>query len=157
MGQSRVLDQIDKRILLELMSNGRISNADLAERVGLSASPCWQRVRRLEQDGFILGYATVLNQMLLGAGEIVIVEVTLERHDDEILADFGRALANIPEVLEVYLTTGEYDYLLKVAVRDTKGYEEFLRAKLYKVPGIRHSRSSFALRCLKHVQAHVPD
>jgi Lrp/AsnC family transcriptional regulator, leucine-responsive regulatory protein len=97
MGQSRILDQIDKRILHELMSNGRISNADLAERVGLSASPCWQRVRRLEQDGFIVGYTTVLNQERLGAGEIVIVEVTLERHDDEILGEFGRALANIPE------------------------------------------------------------
>jgi Lrp/AsnC family leucine-responsive transcriptional regulator len=80
----------------------------------------------------------------------------LDVHDDAALEVFGSQMANIPEILEVYLTTGEYDYILKVAVSGTRGYEEFLRTKLYKVPGIRHSRSSFALRCLKHVQAHIP-
>ncbi len=79
----------------------------------------------------------------------MLVEVTLERHDEEVLDRFGRALAELPEVLEAYLTTGEYDYLIKVAVAGTTGYERFLREKLYRIPGIRHSRSSFALRCLK--------
>jgi Lrp/AsnC family transcriptional regulator, leucine-responsive regulatory protein len=152
----RTLDRIDRKILATLLSEGRLGNVQLAERVGLSATPCWQRVRRLESEGIIRGYSAVLDQDLLGAPDIVIVEVTLDVHDDAALEVFGSQMANIPEILEAYLTTGEYDYMLKVAVNGTKGYEEFLRTKLYKVPGIRHSRSSFALRCLKHVQAHIP-
>ncbi len=84
------------------------------------------------------------------------IEVVLDRHDDEILEAFGTTMERIPEVLEVHLTTGEYDYLIKVAVNGTRGYEEFLRHKLYRVPGIRHTRSSFVLRSLKNVQAYLP-
>ena len=87
----------------------------------------------------------------------MIVEVTLDRHDDDMLRAFGQAMASYPEVLEVYLTTGEYDYFIKVAVDGTAGYEEFLRKKLYKIPGVRHSRSSFALRCLKRTYSVVPE
>ncbi|HHZ09633.1 MAG TPA: Lrp/AsnC family transcriptional regulator [Rhizobiales bacterium] len=150
------LDRIDRAILAALLDNGRIPNAQLAEKVGLSPSPCWQRVRRLEEAGIIAGYTTTLDQARLGASEIVIVEVALDRHDEEVLENFGRAMSSLPEVLEVYLTTGEYDYLIKVAVNGTAGFEEFLRRKLYKVRGIRHSRSSFAIRCLKRVQSFVP-
>jgi Lrp/AsnC family leucine-responsive transcriptional regulator len=153
---TRILDRIDRKILESLLIDGRIGNAQLAEKVGLSTTPCWQRVRRLEAEGYIKGYSAVLDQELLGTPDLVIVEVTLDVHDDAALEVFGSQMANIPEILEVYLTTGEYDYILKVAVSGTRGYEEFLRTKLYKVPGIRHSRSSFALRCLKHVQAHIP-
>lgn len=81
----------------------------------------------------------------------------LERHDDEVLERFGEAMAALPEVLEAYLTTGEYDYLIKVAVAGTAGYEQFLRRKLYKIEGVRHSRSCFALKCLKHTLSVVPD
>jgi Lrp/AsnC family leucine-responsive transcriptional regulator len=88
----------------------------------------------------------------LGSSEIVMIEVILDRHDDEVLESFGRAMQEMPEVLEVMLTTGEYDYLIKVAVSGTRAYEEFLRSKLYRVPGIRHSRSSFVLRSLKERQ-----
>lgn len=151
------LDRIDRAILRELASDGRISNADLADRVGLSPSPCWQRVRRLQEGGIIRGYTALLDQSLLGAAEIVMIEVILERHDEEILDDFGRKMQAMPEVLEVHLTTGEYDYLIKVAVAGTRGYEEFLRNKLYRVRGIRHTRSSFVLRCLKDIQAYLPD
>lgn len=150
------LDRIDRAIIAALVEDGRISNARLAETVGLSPSPCWQRVRRLEEAGLIAGYTATIDSAMLGATETVIVEIVLERHDDDVLEEFGRAMAAMPEVLEVYLTTGEYDYLLKVAVKGTAGYEEFLRRKLYKVPGIRHSRSSFALRCLKRVQSYLP-
>jgi Lrp/AsnC family leucine-responsive transcriptional regulator len=150
------LDSIDQRILSTLLADGRISNAALAERVGLSPSPCWQRVRRLEETGYIQGYAALLNQDLLGAPEIVMIDVILDHHDDDMLEEFGRAMLRMPEVLEVHLTTGEYDYLLKVAVKGTKGYEAFLREKLYRVKGIRHTRSSFVLRSLKDVQAFVP-
>lgn len=150
------LDAIDLRILKELSRDGRLSNNQLAERVGLSTSPCWQRVKRLEKEGYIEGYIALLNSEKLGITELVIIEVTLDRHDEKILEEFGRAMINIPEVLEVYLTTGEYDYQIKVAVKGTKGYEEFLREKLYKIPGIRHSRSSFTLRCLKKSHSVTP-
>jgi len=150
------LDSIDQRILSTRLADGRLSNAALAERVGLSPSPCWQRVRRLEETGYIQGYAALLNQDLLGAPEIVMIDVILDHHDDDMLEEFGRAMLRMPEVLEVHLTTGEYDYLLKVAVKGTKGYEAFLREKLYRVKGIRHTRSSFVLRSLKDVQAFVP-
>ncbi|MEI4486187.1 Lrp/AsnC family transcriptional regulator [Frigidibacter sp. MR17.14] len=151
------LDRIDRRILRALQADGRLTNAQLAEAVGLSPSPCWQRTRRLESEGFIKGYTAELDQARLGAAETVILEVALEHHDDAALEAFGRAMVEIPEVLEVYLTTGEYDYFVKVAVNGTAGYEEFLRTKLYRVPGIRHSRSSFTLRCLKRSSAPVPD
>ncbi|MEI4472640.1 Lrp/AsnC family transcriptional regulator [Frigidibacter sp. MR17.24] len=155
--ESHRLDRIDRRILRELQRDGRQSNAQLAEAVGLTPSPCWQRTRRLETLGFIRGYAALLDQRLLGAAETVILEIALDHHDDAALEAFGRAMVAIPEVLEVWLTTGEYDYFLKVAVNGTAGYEEFLRTKLYRVPGIRHSRSSFTLRCLKQTSAAVPD
>lgn len=151
------LDQIDRRILRELGHNGRISNAQLAEKVGLSPSPCWQRVRRLEQQGVITSYRAILDQEKLGAAETVMIEVILERHDDETLETFGKQMLRMPEVLEVHLTTGEYDYQIKVAVDGTRGYEKFLRTKLYLVPGIRHTRSSFVLRTLKDVQAYLPE
>jgi Lrp/AsnC family leucine-responsive transcriptional regulator len=146
---ARPLDAVDRRILRELSRDGRLSNSQLAERVGLSPSPCWQRTRRLEAEGFIRGYTAILDHERLGAPDTVLIEVTLDRHDDSTLETFGRRMAEMPEVIEVWLVTGEYDYTIKVAVNGTRGYEEFLRNKLYRVPGIRHSRSSFALRCLK--------
>lgn len=145
----RSLDTMDRRILRELTRDGRQSNSQLAERVGLSATPCWQRTRRLEADGYIRGYTAILDYELLGVPETVLIEVTMDRHDDTVLETFERQMAEMPEVIEVWLVTGEYDYIIKVVVNGTRGYEEFLRKRLYKVPGIRHSRSSFALRCLK--------
>lgn len=151
------LDAIDRRILRELSRDGRLSNAQLAERVGLSPSPCWQRTRRLEAEGYIRGYTALLDRDLLGLPETVLIEVALERHDDAVLENFGRQMAAMPEVIEIWLVTGDYDYMLKVAVNGTRGYEEFLRKRLYRVPGIRQSRSSFALRCIKQTGVPVPD
>jgi Lrp/AsnC family leucine-responsive transcriptional regulator len=150
------LDEIDRKILRTLSGDGRISNQKLAETVNLSPTPCWNRVKALEDAGFITGYVALLDQRALGLPDTVIIEVTLERHDDEIFKHFGEALAKLPEVMEAYLLTGEYDYLIKVAVSGTEGYERFLRQKLYKIPGIRHSRSTFALRCLKRVHSVTP-
>ena len=143
------IDEIDRRILRELRQDGRLSNTKLAEKVGLSTTPCWNRVRALEEGGMIEGYTALLSQTALGYPDTVIIEVTLDRHDDDVFDKFGQALAELPEVMEAYLLTGEYDYLIKVAVAGTAGYEEFLRRKLYKLPGLRHSRSTFVLRCLK--------
>ncbi|SPA34996.1 Lrp/AsnC family transcriptional regulator [Cupriavidus taiwanensis] len=156
MAQSPKLDDTDRRILRELRRDGRLSNARLAEQVGLSATPCWNRVRALEESGVIEGYAALLNQQALGLPDTVLIEVTLERHDDDMLYRFGKALAELPEVMEAYLLTGEYDYLIKVAVAGTQGYEEFLRHKLYKLPGLRHSRSTFVLRTLKRETSVEP-
>ncbi len=150
------LDEIDRRILRELRQDGRMSNAKLADKVSLSASPCWNRVRQMEESGVIEGYTVLLNQQALGLPDTVMIEVTLDRHDDETFERFGRALAELPEVMEAYLLTGEYDYLIKVAVAGTAGYEEFLRRKLYKLPGLRHSRSTFVLRCLKRSHSVEP-
>lgn len=150
------LDDTDRRILRALRRDGRLSNARLAEEIGLSTTPCWNRVRALEQRGVIEGYTALINQEALGLPDTVIVEVRLERHDDDMLEKFGLALADLPEVMEAYLLTGEYDYLIKVAVAGTAGYEEFLRLKLYKLPGLRHSRSTFLLRCLKRSHSIEP-
>ncbi|QNA88918.1 Lrp/AsnC family transcriptional regulator [Massilia sp. Dwa41.01b] len=145
------LDEIDRRILRTLSRDGRISNQKLAETVNLSPTPCWNRVRALEESGHISGYAAVLDQRTLGVPDTVIIEVTVDRHDDDIFQRFSDALAELPEVMEAYLLSGEYDYLIKVAVAGTEGYERFLRQKLYRLPGVRHTRSTFTLRCLKRM------
>lgn len=154
---ARGLDAIDRRILRELSGDGRLSNTQLAERVGLSPSPCWQRTRRLEAEGYIRGYAALLDRELLGVPETVLVEVMLDRHDEEVLENFGRQIVELPEVIEVWLVSGEYDYMLKVAVSGTRGYEDFLRKRLFRIPGIRNSRSCFALRCLKQGGVPLPE
>ena len=97
------------------------------------------------------GYAITRRLNELGFADVVLLEVTLDRHDDDALARFGAELATLTEVLEAYLVSGDYDYLVKVAVDGTAGYERFLREKLYKIAGIRHSRSMFALRCMKSI------
>ncbi len=155
--ETRRLDAIDRRILRALRRDGRLSNQQLADEVGLSPSPCWQRTRRLEAEGFIRGYTALLDAEKLGLGETVIIEIMLDRHDETLLETFGRAMAVMPEVVEIYLTTGEYDYLVKVAVAGTRGYEAFLRKKLSRVPGIRQTRSSFVLSCLKEGGVPIPD
>jgi len=150
------LDEIDRKILRILRSDGRISNQKLADSVHLSPTPCWNRVRALEEAGFIEGYAALLSQRALGLPDTVLIEVTLDRHDDDMLIRFGEELAKLPEVMEANLLTGDYDYLIKVAVAGTEGYERFLRQRLYKIPGIRHSRSTFVLRTLKRTHSVEP-
>ncbi|GAB3249653.1 Lrp/AsnC family transcriptional regulator [Chitinimonas naiadis] len=149
--KQHLLDAHDRKILRSLQKNARLSNADLAEQVGLSATACWNRTRQLENEGYIRGYVALLDQQKMGLADTVLLEVTLDRHEDDALARFGEELAALPEVLEAYLVSGEYDYLVKVAVDGTAGYERFLREKLYRIAGIRHSRSMFALRCMKSV------
>ncbi|AUL48392.1 AsnC family transcriptional regulator [Bordetella trematum] len=143
------LDETDLKILRELRQDGRLSNIRLAERVGLSPTPCWNRVRALEEAGVIEGYAALLSQKALGLPDTVLIEVTLEHHDEATLQRFGEEIIALPEVVEALLVTGEYDYLIKVAVSGTEGYEQFLRQRLYRLPGLRHSRSTFVLKRLK--------
>ena len=150
------MDAIDRRILRTLHREARLTNAELAERVGLSASPCWARVRRLEAQGVIRGYRAELDQAALGLPDTVWIEVMTEKHDEAQLARFEEAIAAMPEVVEAWLATGEYDYILKAAVGGTAGYERLLREKLYRLPGVRHTRTSFALRCLKQNWTPAP-
>lgn len=150
------MDAIDRRILRALARRGRLSNTELAEEVGLSPSPCWTRVRRLEQAGVIKGYAAILDQAALGLPDTVFIEVMMEKHDQESLRHFEETVTAFPEVTECHLVTGEYDYMIKAAVGGTAGYERLLREKLYRLPGIRHTRTSFALRCLKQGPSAIP-
>ena len=143
------MDQIDRKILKALQANARASLQEIGQTVGLSSSPCWERIRKLEQAGVIEGYTVRLNAQGLGLADTVLVQVTLDSHSDNTLEKFGETLAAIPEVIEAYLVSGEYDYLLRVAVKDTRDYERLLRERLYKIKGIRHSKSSFVLRTLK--------
>jgi len=143
------LDLIDRKILSALMKDGRLTNSELAAKIGLSPSSCWTRVRRLEAEGAIERYVAIISQAALGLANFVFVEITLEKHTDKVLDQFGAAVARMPEVVEADLVAGEYDYLIKVAVRDTADYERFLRERLYRIEGVRHTRSTFSLRALK--------
>ena len=143
------MDAIDRKILATLQKNARASLQEIGQAVGLSTSPCWERIRKMEQAGVIEGYTVRLNGPSLGWQDTVLVQVTLDSHSDNTLEKFGETLAAIPEVVEAYLVSGEYDYLLRVAVKDTRDYERLLRERLYKIKGIRHSKSSFVLRTLK--------
>lgn len=150
------MDAIDKKILRALARRARLTNAELAEEVGLSPSPCWTRVKRLEQAGVIQGYHAALDQAALGLPDTVFLEVMMDRHDEAQLARFEEAVLAIPEVLECWLVTGEYDYVLKAAVGGTAGYERLLRERIYRLPGVRHTRTAFTLRCLKRTLSPVP-
>jgi Lrp/AsnC family leucine-responsive transcriptional regulator len=150
------MDSIDRRILRALHRNARLTNAELAEEVGLSPSPCWTRVKRLEQAGAIRGYVALLDQAALGLPDTVIVEVMMDRHDEDHLVRFEREVTAMPEVVEAWLVSGEYDYVVKAAVGGTAGVEKLLREKIYRLPGVRHTRTSFTLRCLKQTYTPAP-
>ncbi len=145
----RTLDLPDRKILSALRADARLTMSQLAEKVGLSASPCWTRVKRLEALGVIERYAAILDHSALGLSDVVFVEITLDKHSGTVLEAFGKALSRVPEIIEAYLVAGEYDYLVKVAVANTSDYERFLRDRLYTIEGVRHTRSVFALRALK--------
>ena len=146
------IDKFDLAILEALQKDARISLQELGKQVGLTSSPCWNRVKRMEEAGVIEGYSVRVNPEKIGLTETVILHVTLDNHSDEALFQFGQALEAVPEVMEAFLVSGDYDYYIRVAVEGTKGYERFLREKLYKIPGIRNSKSSFVLRRLKESQ-----
>lgn len=147
-------DKLDMAILRVLLDDSRKTLQEIGTQVGLSASSCWTRIKKLESEGVIKRYTVDLDKAHLGYRDSVIVQLNLENHNDETLYEFGRVLATIPEVLEAYLVSGDYDYYIRIAVRDTRDYERLLREKLYKIPGIRHSKSHFVLRVLK--EASVP-
>lgn len=140
------LDNTDRRILRELQRQGRISNADLSERVNLSASACHRRVQRLESDGYIKDYVALLDARKMAVPTTVFVEITLQSQADELLDAFERAVARIPDVLECHLMAGTADYLLKVVAENTDDFARIHRQHLSRLPGVAQMQSSFALR-----------
>jgi len=149
------LDQIDHMILKELQSDARISHQDLSERVGLSPSPCARRIRRLEAEGFITGYCAVVDEMRMGFGFSVFVSVRLDQQVDRRLVDFERAVARCPQIVECWLMTGSFDYLLRVSVADLHEFEQFLTGTLTKIAGVASIESSIPIRRVKHQQSRI--
>lgn len=140
------LDSMDRRILTVLQKSGRMSNAELSERVNLSASACHRRVQRLEKDGYIRDYVAMLDPRKIGLPTTAFVEITLSGQADELLEAFEREVARVPEVLECHLMAGKSDYLLKVVAQDTDDFARIHRQKLARLPGVLGMQSSFALR-----------
>lgn len=140
------LDSTDRRLLAVLQRQGRISNADLAEKVNMSASACHRRVARLEADGFIRDYVALVDPRKVARPSTVFVEITLSGQTDDVLAGFERAVALVPDVLECHLMAGSADYLLKVVAQDTDHFAQIHRQYLAKLPGVAQMQSSFALR-----------
>lgn len=140
------LDPIDRRILREVQRDGRVTNQDLSERVGLSPSPCLRRVRRLEADGVIARYVALVDPVAVGLPVSAFIRVRLHQQDDRHMALFEAAVAGFAEVMECYLMTGDADYQLRVAVESLAAFEDFLRQKLTRIEGVAEVTTSFALR-----------
>jgi len=143
------LDSIDRRILAALQRNGRLTNVELAEEVGLSPSPCLRRVRLLEDAGIIDGYHASLERKGIGLGLTVFVDVKVSRHTGESESAFREAVLKLPEIVSCHLVSGESDFLLQVVVSDLAGYERFLIGTLLKLPLVASIRSNFAIQTVK--------
>ena len=143
------LDAIDRRIVAELQADGRLSNIELAERVGLSPSPCLRRVKRLERDGTIDGYRASLRRGRIGLGFSVFVGVKINGHANEEAMRFEQAVVEMPEVIACHLVSGEADYFIEVIVPDLESYQQFLVGKLLSLPIVREVRSNIAIQTLK--------
>ena len=143
------LDAIDLRILNALQEDGRLTNSDLADRVGLSASPCLRRVRRLEQEGFIRAYRAVVDREAVGLGLTVFVEIKVEKHNRENARGLQAALSALPEVVSCHMVSGTADFMAEIVVANLKAYERLLTERLLTLPMIADIRSNFALTRVK--------
>ncbi|MBB1439170.1 leucine-responsive transcriptional regulator Lrp [Shewanella sp. SG41-4] len=143
------LDRIDRNILNELQQDGRISNVELSKRVGLSPTPCLERVKRLEKQGFISGYTALVNPHFLGASLLVFVEITLNRDTPDIFDRFNRAVQLLDDIQECHLVSGDFDYLLKTRVSDMSAYRRLLGETLLKLPSISDTRTYVVMEEVK--------
>ena len=143
------MDKIDLKILNALQQDPGINTADLAERVGLSHTPCWRRLKKLEQTGAIRERAVILDAGLLGLSVTVFAEIRLRQHHEDMLEAFEQAVRARPEIVDCYSMSGEHDYQLRVLVRDVAHYEKFLKKVLLYLPGVAAVNSSFALKAVK--------
>jgi Lrp/AsnC family transcriptional regulator len=143
------MDKIDRKILSLLQLEPDIPIAELSERVGLSQTPCWRRVKKLENDGVISGRAVLLNPLALGLSANVFASLKLRHHDEATLDAFEAAAKERPEVVECFSMSGESDYILRVVINGIGAYEQFLKKVLLHLPGVASVNSSFALKCVK--------
>ncbi|BAK75966.1 transcriptional regulator, AsnC family [Pseudogulbenkiania sp. NH8B] len=154
----RPLDKIDLRILKYLQNNGRMSMTELADKVGLSTTPCTERVRKLERDGIIEGYYARLNPQAMNSSLLVFVEIKLAAKSGDIFDSFRREVQKLPEVMECHLVSGEYDYLLKARISDMSMYRKLLGDILLKLPHANESRSYVVMEEVKETLAlPIPD
>jgi Lrp/AsnC family leucine-responsive transcriptional regulator len=149
MSEEIVLDRHSRRILAELQRDARLTVQQLSERIGLSPTPCWKRIKQMEAAGVIRGYAAVVDRERIGLGLRVVVEANLQHHGEAEVRRFEQAVASIPQIVQCVSTTGQADYLLTVLAPDIRAYEQFLHESLFKLPGITHVRSSIVLREIK--------
>ena len=145
----RELDKIDRNILRILQDEGRISFTELGERVGLSTTPCTERVRRLEREGVITGYTALLNAQHLKAGLLVFVEINLSYKSGDIFEEFRHAVLKLPQVLECHLVSGDFDYLIKARISEMASYRKLLGDILLKLPHVRESKSYIVMEEIK--------
>jgi len=143
------LDNYDRNILSVLQNNGRISFTELGKQVGLTTTPCIERVRKLERSGFIRGYSARLSARHLDKGLVVFVQINLDRTSKKTFEDFRRKIQNIPAVQECYLVTGSFDFLVKARVRDMAAYRDLLEGELLNLPGVKASTSIAAMETVK--------
>ena len=147
------LDRHDIALLAELQRDSRQTVQQLAEAAGLSSTPCWKRVKEMEASGIIRGYTALVDRELVGLSLAVLAEVNLTRHNEDDVRKFERAVADCPQIVSCYATTGQADYVIKVLVPDIKSYESFLHETAFKLPGVTHVRSSIVLREIKSENA----
>lgn len=144
------LDLVSHRILHELQQDSRLSIQELSRRVGLSATPCWRRLKEIEQAGLIRRHTLLIDREAVGLKACLLAHVTLSRHVGNTVGEFERAVMGHPEVIECYSTTGDADYILKIVVEDMKAYERFLHQRLFHIPGVANVRTAVVLRELKY-------
>lgn len=144
-----VLDEIDRKIIAAVQDNGRITTNEIAERVGLSPSPCARRLRMLEEAGIIKGYTAIIDQKKVGLPISAFASIKLERQREDDLDRFAAAVSRWPEVVDCYLMTGQRDYLMRIVVQDLEAYERFLKDKLTRLDGVASIETSFALVQIK--------
>ncbi len=144
-----MLNNLDRKILSELQQDGRLSFTDLGKRVGLTTTPCIERVRKLEREGYIQGYSAILDAQKLEVGLVVFVQVRLNRTHKQTFEDFRRQVQDLPEVQECYLVTGNFDFLVKARVKDMMAYRDFLEGSLLNLPGVQESTSIAAMETVK--------
>lgn len=151
------LDDIDRKILDELQTDGRLPNAELAARVSLSPSACHRRVKRLESEGVIAGYVMIVDPDVIGRGLDVFVEISLSSQSVESLARFEEAVVHCPEVMSCHLMAGDADYIVHMAVADTRDFERIHNQYLSRLPGVARLRSNFAIRTVCETTRHHLD
>ncbi|SEQ25123.1 transcriptional regulator, AsnC family [Amphritea atlantica] len=150
---AETLDRYDRHIMATLQEDGRISNQQLADKVGLSSAACWRRVKALDERGVLKKYTALVDPEALGYDLCVLIMVTLIRHQEDHAVEFHKAVQGYPEVLQCYAVTGDTDYVLRVIIQNMAAYDRFLNEKIFSLPGVSQVKSNFALREIKNETA----